>query len=698
MPQNRSLHSVIVILSSPDMIPFVWLMYVGIVHSWDSDAHKMVAKMAAGLLSRKAARFVTYHTKTRDDKQFNRRMTVIQHALVSISSWADYVAATDPGMQWSAPLHFAHTPHQACDAFRLERDCPGGRCIVTAITEYMEIASDFEATKEARLEAIKFLVHLMADIHNPMHLGFEDDAGGNRINVFVGGTDEAPVSLHEVWDTVLIDRIKGESQWWETKLKITLTDRQSYSTLPLTDFAAQIASETAQHVTCQYGYQYDDGRWIERDDVLPIDYLNSRARTAATQLKKSAVRLAQLIEHISARYYEQETLSRGMATIADGSSIVVSNPFESLEGDDASFEDVVFELEDPLDVINEAEEDPHVESGDEPTRLLTESLMETSVGTAEPTNQRSRNQKKADAKKRNKLVLIKRDSRYFITQKKSVLSDIWKPDYSIGVSVSVPYGSILICLDRNLPDLAPLDQEKASRFLTQAVGKDCVPPPHIFAPPTPSDVDIYISSQGIQGGVIFGSGASLERSKKFAIPPEKDLILHYPEAVDFISRSQRYALDIFSANADKFVVWNLAGLLVVSRRDFLDSDLQALRKPRDLLRLHFNHFQVRLNSLIDQMVFIDTRVYDGPLAFALLQGFVRIGKLPSTQRNVNRIDKSSLSGLIPAIQGVHAFLKQRIPARAVKLHCPQLIGVNSITRTGSESIPGRSTIQLVFEI
>ena len=663
------------------------------MYSWDSDAHKLVAKMAAGLLSRKAARFVTFHTKNRDDKQFNRRMTVIQHALVSISSWADYIAATDPTMQWSAPLHFAHTPHQACDAFNLARDCPGGRCIVTAISEFMEIASNFEAAKDARLEAIKFLVHLVADIHNPMHLGFEDDAGGNRIHVFVGGTDEPPMSLHEVWDTVLVDMIKDQSEWWETKLRLSLSERQSYPDISVKYFAAEIASETAQQVTCQFGYQFDDGRWIQPGDVLPIEYLERRAETAKIQLKKSAVRLAQLIEHISARYYEQERLSRQTVTIADGSSFVVANPFESLEGDDASFEDFVFELDDPMDVVNETDEE---EIATEDIRLVTESIIKD-VETAVP-KKRSKNQKKADAKKRSKPVLIKRDSMYYITQRKYVTSDRWVPRNSYSINVPVPGGYIEIFFDNSLPDIASLDRAQASRLLAQALGRDCPPAPDSFVPPLlASEVDISISRQGLKGGIKFGSVSSLDRSSIFPIPSEKELTVHYPQDDDAVPRSQRYAMDVFSANGDKLVVWNLPRLVVISRRDFLEKDAEGYRKPGDMVRLHFNYSQVKIAPSHLYAFFVDTRVYDGPLSADIILRLDEISKRMKTQKNVVRISASSLSCLIPAITGVNAFLKQRIPAGEVRAeYCPQLTEVNSITRTGREFIAGSTTIQLVF--
>ena len=135
----------------------------------------------------------------------------------------------------------------------------------------------------------------------------------------------------------------------------------------------------------------------------------------------------------------------------------------------------------------------------------------------------------------------------------------------------------------------------------------------------------------------------------------------------------------------------------VSRRDFLEKDAEGYRKPGDMVRLHFNYSQVKIAPSHLYAFFVDTRVYDGPLSADIILRLDEISKRMKTQKNVVRISASSLSCLIPAITGVNAFLKQRIPAGEVRAeYCPQLTEVNSITRTGREFIAGSTTIQLVF--
>ncbi|MCH5241675.1 MAG: S1/P1 nuclease [Muribaculaceae bacterium] len=70
--------------------------------------------------------------------------------------------------------------------------------IVRAIYAQVEVLQDSLATKEEQQLAMKILVHLMGDIHQPMHMGHASDLGGNRWTVNYFGRD---TNLHSVWDS-----------------------------------------------------------------------------------------------------------------------------------------------------------------------------------------------------------------------------------------------------------------------------------------------------------------------------------------------------------------------------------------------------------------------------------------------------------------------------------------------------------------
>lgn len=164
------------------------LYLINLTHQWSGDAHRIVASIAYRFLSSSAKDFVADHLCDKDSNK-------VAKSLIDVSIFADSV-------EWSEELHFSSTPKHNCSPFEQERDCgKNGRCIVTAIGNYTSRASDIGLSKEERSEALKFLVHLVADIHNPMHVGFAEDAGGN----FIGLSNPPDKSLHEVWDFDLVN-------------------------------------------------------------------------------------------------------------------------------------------------------------------------------------------------------------------------------------------------------------------------------------------------------------------------------------------------------------------------------------------------------------------------------------------------------------------------------------------------------------
>lgn len=138
-----------------------------------------------------------------------------EHSLASISNWADTIALTRPQTRaW----HFVNIPLGASgyDPARDCRDTPSGDCIVAAIARMRATLADATAPAPQRAEALKFLVHLVADIHQPLHCADRNqDAGGSTMVVTFFGT---PMSLHLVWDVGLIE--KRTYDWGELVKRI----------------------------------------------------------------------------------------------------------------------------------------------------------------------------------------------------------------------------------------------------------------------------------------------------------------------------------------------------------------------------------------------------------------------------------------------------------------------------------------------
>ncbi|HEY0310414.1 MAG TPA: S1/P1 nuclease [Luteimonas sp.] len=138
--------------------------------------------------------------------------------LAGVAAWADRLRDTDPDrFKATSRWHYINTPPgQQCD-YVPARDCPDGECVIGAIEAQRAILADRTQPLDARRDALKFLVHFVGDVHQPMHANNHDDLGGNRFQVSLR-TDLEPeayarkhyvdgvmgTNLHSVWDYYIL--------------------------------------------------------------------------------------------------------------------------------------------------------------------------------------------------------------------------------------------------------------------------------------------------------------------------------------------------------------------------------------------------------------------------------------------------------------------------------------------------------------
>lgn len=133
--------------------------------------------------------------------------------LAGVAYWADALRDADPArFKRTSRWHYVNYPKGHCD-YVPARDCSGGDCVIAAIQAQRAILADRSQPLEARRDALKFLVHLVGDVHQPLHAGNRDDKGGNEFQISLR-TDIAPeayarakyvdgvmgTNLHSVWD------------------------------------------------------------------------------------------------------------------------------------------------------------------------------------------------------------------------------------------------------------------------------------------------------------------------------------------------------------------------------------------------------------------------------------------------------------------------------------------------------------------
>lgn len=159
------------------------------VRAWGADGHRLVATVAEGLLTPAA-------------KAEAERLLALEPGatLASISTWADEVR--NPA---TAAWHYVNFARGGSCTYNAEPLCPGGACVVAAIDRQAAILAS-AAPDADRLVALKYVVHLVGDVHQPLHAGYGDDRGGNgfQLQAFERGTN-----LHALWDSALIRNWPG---------------------------------------------------------------------------------------------------------------------------------------------------------------------------------------------------------------------------------------------------------------------------------------------------------------------------------------------------------------------------------------------------------------------------------------------------------------------------------------------------------
>lgn len=201
--------------------------------------------------------------------------------LAGIASWADELRGSDPDLgRKSARWHYVNIGEHDC-RYDAVRDCAGGNCVVEAIRAQTAILADRSRPEIERRQALKFVVHFVGDIHQPMHAGYAHDRGGNDFQTNYRGKGS---NLHSLWDSGLLNHAGLDEAAWLQRLQ-ALPAPQQHAHVGLLPAAW---AEQSCAVVRQPGV-YPDGH------VLDTRYYDTHLPMAEAQLKLAGLRLAETL-------------------------------------------------------------------------------------------------------------------------------------------------------------------------------------------------------------------------------------------------------------------------------------------------------------------------------------------------------------------------------------------------------------------
>lgn len=258
--------------------------------AWGTLGHDTVAFIAQSFVSTKTA---TYAKDLLGDTS--------NAYLANVATWADSYRSTAEGA-FSAPLHYIDaldSPPESCNV-DYDRDCPEEGCVVSAIANYTTRLSQTELGATERQKALKWVIHFLGDIHQPLHV--ENLAvGGNTINVTFEGDK---TNLHHIWDTNMPEKLIGgysleDARGWAsdlvTEIKSGKYANASASWLEGINLNDSIASalhwaqDANSHVCTTV---LPDGEDSVEGKELDGAYYDSSIPVIQTQIAKAGYRLA----------------------------------------------------------------------------------------------------------------------------------------------------------------------------------------------------------------------------------------------------------------------------------------------------------------------------------------------------------------------------------------------------------------------
>ncbi len=159
---------------------------------WGADGHRITAQIAQHHLSDSATRAVA------------DLLGPSPLALAQVATWPDEIRS-DPKWSRATPWHFITIEDTSSyDALPgVPTSESGITNVVEAILYFESVLRTKDAVREKKVEALRFLVHFVGDVHQPLHVGRGGDLGGNRVSVIWFEEDS---NLHKVWDTHLIEK------------------------------------------------------------------------------------------------------------------------------------------------------------------------------------------------------------------------------------------------------------------------------------------------------------------------------------------------------------------------------------------------------------------------------------------------------------------------------------------------------------
>lgn len=201
--------------------------------------------------------------------------------IVLDANWADEIRTDRPE---TSPWHYVNIPLAAA-GYDPRRDCVRDACVVAQIERDARLLANLHAAKAARAEALRFLIHFVGDVHQPLHAADNGDKGGNGLAVTLR---HKRTNLHHVWDDDVVEALGSDAVQVARRIDASLTPQQNAQDSG--GDAADWANESLAAARTIYAPIHGP--------FLPDDYARRQTALTRDRLAKAGLRLAALLNRI----------------------------------------------------------------------------------------------------------------------------------------------------------------------------------------------------------------------------------------------------------------------------------------------------------------------------------------------------------------------------------------------------------------
>ena len=263
--------------------------------AWGEEGHRMVGDIASRYLTPLARQRITAllaNDRFADGQSSDRR------TLGQVAYWADEIKDYEWGRR---KRRWHYDDISFCTKPEYGKYCSDNNCASAQIALQLAILGDIKKSSRQRNEALKWVVHLMGDIHQPLHAATRRDNGGNKVQAsFFGERDNPPygsINLHVIWDIHMLRRLIGERKGEAGIVSMPLADRDklAWEQGSLADWISDSHALARDFVYPALPVAATCARAIKEVVQIGDLYYTQSVPILEMQIRKAGVRLARVL-------------------------------------------------------------------------------------------------------------------------------------------------------------------------------------------------------------------------------------------------------------------------------------------------------------------------------------------------------------------------------------------------------------------